>query len=176
MDTTAPTLIEQAKAGDPSAFEDAVRPLLAPAFRLAFGMLLERSAAEDAVQDAVLTAWRRIGNLRDGSDLGPWFYAVVANRCRAIRRGRWWQVVRQDRVDTPARAAEWPADGEGLRSALRRLDHRQRLVVVLHFYLDLSLEQVAATLRMPVGTAKSRLHRAMAALRADPALAEDLVT
>lgn len=175
MTATTPTLIEQAKAGDPEAFEEAVRPLLPSAFRLAFGMLLERCAAEDAVQDAVLTAWRRIGNLRDGCEMGPWFYAVVANKCRATRRARWWHVVRQEQVTAPPSTAEWPGQGEEVRSALRRLDHRQRLVVVLHFYLDLSLEQVAATLGVPVGTAKSRLHRAMRALRADAKLAEALV-
>jgi len=175
MTATAPTLIEQAKAGDSEAFEEAVRPLLPSAYRLAFGMLLDRCAAEDAVQDAVLTAWRRIGNLRDGCEIGPWFFAVVANKCRATRRGRWWQVVRQEQVPERVQGVEWPCNGEDLRDALRRLDRRQRLVVVLHFYLDLTLEQVAETLGVPVGTAKSRLHRAMTALRADPALAEALV-
>jgi RNA polymerase sigma factor (sigma-70 family) len=171
MQTIAPVLIEQAKAGDHEAFEAAVGPLLPAAYRLAFGMLLDRGHAEDALQEAVLTAWRRVGNVREGCDVRPWFFAIVANKCRATKRARWWSVVRLGTVEG-SQTADWPVHAEDLRGALRRLDHRQRLVVVLHYYVDLTLEQVADTLGVPIGTAKSRLHRAMAALRADPALAE----
>lgn len=171
MPATDASLIDLAKRGDHDAFDAAIRPLLRPAYRLAFGLLLNRTDAEDALQDATLTAWRRVGNLRDGAELGPWFYAIVANKCRSIRDSHWWRVLKPGDL-VPATGAEWQAQGEDLRRALRRLDHAQRTVVVLHYYLDLPLDQVAATVGVPVGTAKSRLHRAITALRADPALAE----
>lgn len=79
--------VHRAKAGDGRAFEDLLSPVLAPAFRLAMTMLKDRSAAEDAVQDAALKAWRKVDRFRSDSDLRPWFLTIVANECGA-RPGR----------------------------------------------------------------------------------------
>src|SRR2546428_4581430 len=75
-------------------FEAALRPLIQPAFRLAFGMLHDRQEAEDAVQEASFKAWNRRGNLRPGSAMRPWYLAIVANQRRSVRRGRWWSVAK----------------------------------------------------------------------------------
>jgi RNA polymerase sigma-70 factor, ECF subfamily len=130
-------------------------------------MLHDREAAEDAVQEAALRSWRKLGNLRPGTEMRPWFLAIVANQCRTMVRGRWWSVLR---LDSPLRSAspefeDRVARGADLRAALRKLpiDHREALV--LRYYLDLPLEEVAAVTGVPVGTVKSRINRALAAMR-----------
>jgi len=159
-------LVARAKAGDRNAFDALVGPLIDPAFRLAFGMLHDREAAEDAVQEAAFRAWRRLGNLRPGTEMRPWFLAIVANQCRSTLRGRWRKVLKLSGHGTPSQSVEDPVvRGTDLRRAIRQLKHDQRLALVLHFYLDLSLEEVAAITRAPVGTVKSRIHRAVVRLR-----------
>src|SRR5215472_7560957 len=155
-------LIAQAKAGDRSAFDALVGPLIDPAFRLAFGMLHDREAAEDAVLEAAFRAWRSLGNLRPGTEMRPWFLAIAANQCRSTLRGRWRKVLKLGGVGSPLQGVEDPVvRGADLRRAIRQLKRDQRLALVLHF----SLEEVAAITRAPVGTVKSRIHRAVARLR-----------
>src|SRR5206468_1475292 len=80
-------LVARARGGDASAFALLLDPLWEPAYRLAYSMLRDRAAAEDAVQEAGMKAWRAAGRLRDDSgDLRPWFLTIVANQCRSIRR------------------------------------------------------------------------------------------
>src|SRR5690349_12434863 len=89
-------LVAAARGGDSIAFETLLRPLIDPAYRLAYSMLQRREEAEDAVQEAALNAWRHIARLREGTDtLRPWFLTIVVNQCRMTRRSRWWSVVRQ---------------------------------------------------------------------------------
>jgi RNA polymerase sigma-70 factor (ECF subfamily) len=155
-----------ARGGDAIAFALVMRPLVDSGLRLAVGMLDDRALAEDAVQDAMVLAWRRIAGLRDPVALRLWFLAIVANRCRDTRRARWWSVIKRADV----RTAALPTTDHGavldLRAALARLGVEQRLVVVLHYYFDLSLEEVAAVAGVRLGTVKSRLHRGLAQLRA----------
>jgi RNA polymerase sigma-70 factor (ECF subfamily) len=159
--------ISRAKAGDRSAFDDLVGPLVDPAFRLAFGMLHDREAAEDAVQEATVRSWRKLGNLRPGSEMRPWFLAIVANQCRTVARSRWWSVIRLEAIARSGGAGfeDRIVRGADLRAALRKLAMDQREVLVLRYYLDLPLEEVAAVTGVPVGTVKSRINRALAALR-----------
>src|SRR5437762_931384 len=116
-------LISWAKAGDRSAFDGLVGPFVNDAFRLAFGMLHDREAAEDAVQEATLRSWRKLHNLRPGTEMRPWFLAIVANQCRTTVRGRWWSVLRLDRPsDAPDSGFEDSfVRGADLRAALRKL-------------------------------------------------------
>ncbi|MBO0684236.1 MAG: hypothetical protein J2P45_13835, partial [Candidatus Dormibacteraeota bacterium] len=88
-------LIGLARRGDDGAFESLIEPLLEPSFRLACGILLDRTAAEDAVQEATFKAWRAMPRLRsDTSSLRPWFLRIVANQCRSMLRSRWTTVLR----------------------------------------------------------------------------------
>ena len=160
-------LVTRAKAGDRSAFDGLVGPLVDQAFRLAYGMLHDREAAEDAVQEAAIRAWRKLSNLRPGTEMRPWFLGIVANQCRTTVRGRWWSVLR---LDVPPGSAghgfeDRIASGEDLRVALRRLAREHREVLVLHYYLDLPLQEVAVIAGIPVGTVKSRINRGLAAMR-----------
>src|SRR3989442_8084439 len=72
-----------------STFADLLKPLIEPGFRLALAMLRDAAAAEDAVQEASFTAWRKIGRMNDRGKLRPWFLGVVANKCRNARRRKW---------------------------------------------------------------------------------------
>src|ERR1700682_324576 len=160
-------LVTRAKAGDRSAFDELVGPLIGQAFRLAFGMLHDRAAAEDAVQEAAVRSWRKLNNLRPGNPLRPWFLAIVANQCRTAMRARWWSVLRVEVIDGPESAAfeDRIVRGADLRAALRKLGTDQREVLVLRYYLDLPLEEVATITGVRVGTVKSRINRGLAALR-----------
>src|ERR1700747_2247234 len=140
----AMTLLEAAKLGDDAAFEVLLKPLLEPGYRVAGGMLQDPQAAEDAVQEAALKAWRKLRQLRDGSEMRPWFLGIVANECRTVKRSRWSSVVT---LVVPASSESVPADtvlrSIELRRALRGLDEKKRLALVLHWYLDLPLEEIA---------------------------------
>jgi RNA polymerase sigma-70 factor, ECF subfamily len=159
--------VSRAKAGDRYAFDEVVGPLVNQGFRLAFGMLHDRGAAEDAVQEAAVRSWRKLGNLRPGTEMRPWFLAIVANQCRTVARGRWWSVIRLDETARGAGSGfeDRIVRGADLRTALRKLALDQREVLVLRYYLDLPLEEVAAITGVPVGTVKSRINRGLAAMR-----------
>jgi RNA polymerase sigma-70 factor (ECF subfamily) len=112
-------LLEAARLGDRRAFEDVLRPLIEPAYRLAFAMLREREAAEDAVQEMALKAWRH--RIRIRPELGtirPWVLAIVANECRLALRARWWSVLRFAELPDQAGSERDPAAGFDLRLAL----------------------------------------------------------
>src|SRR5258708_37525814 len=126
----AMTLLEAAKLGDDNAFEILLQPLLEPGYRLAGGMLQDDQAAEDAVQEAAFKAWRKLRQLRDGSEMRPWFLGIVANECRSVRRSRWSSVMK---LVEPARADSVSADavvsGIELPSPLPPLDAKKRLAL-----------------------------------------------
>jgi RNA polymerase sigma-70 factor (ECF subfamily) len=160
------TLLEAAKAGDQSAFEILLRPVLEPGYRLAGGMLQDHQAAQDAVQEAAFKAWRKLRQLRDGSEMRPWFLGIVANECRSVRRSRWSSVVK---VISPARTESSSADsvlnGIELRNALRMLDEKKRLALVLHWYLDLPLDEIASITGSSVHAVEGQVQRGMHELR-----------
>jgi RNA polymerase sigma-70 factor, ECF subfamily len=160
--------LRRARAGDGPAFAELLAPALDPAFRLAMTMLKDRSAAEDAVQEAALKSWRKLDRFRYGADLRPWFLAIVANECRTVRRSRWWQVIRTDEVEPrePAASSEggWAASID-LNAALDKLPKHHLLTLTLYYHLDLPIEEVARVLGCSIGAARQRIHRALAALR-----------
>ena len=166
-----PQILADAARGDANSFAALIEPLLEPAYRLATVMLADRSAGEDAVQEASIKAWRKLGQLRgQAASLRPWFLSIVANECRMTRRARWWSVVKT--ADFPREHAEAKASSSDLHAALLRLRPDERLPLVLHFYLDLPLDEVARTLHVSPAAAKSRIYRAAKRLRADLTLEE----
>jgi RNA polymerase sigma-70 factor (ECF subfamily) len=159
-------LLVQAQAGSTSAFDVLVGPLVEPAYRVAVAMLLNRQDAEDAVQEATFRAWRKLKNVRPGSDLRPWYFAIVANQCREIRRGRWWSVVKGLGSEHGVMGAEAASDLTlDVSRAVKALPDQDRLLLALHYYLDLPLEQAAAAAGVSVSAAKARLHRIRGRLR-----------
>ena len=166
-----PQVLARAVQGDADSFSRLIEPLLDPAYRLAAVMLADRGAAEDAVQEASIKAWRKIRQLRgEAASLRPWFLSIVANECRMSRRTRWWSVIRLADVREPeSQPGESYTD---LHRALLKLNPNERLPLVLHFYLDLPLDEVARTLRVSPSAAKSRIYRAAKRLRADLTMEE----
>src|ERR1700682_4515875 len=96
MATQSPALIlvKAAREVAHAALQLLLEPLLGQAYRLACGLLHDHQAAEDAVQEAAFKAWRKLIQLREGSEMRPWFLGIVANECRSTRRSRWWSVTR----------------------------------------------------------------------------------
>jgi RNA polymerase sigma-70 factor, ECF subfamily len=172
-----PDLAARVRAGDKSAFEDLLRPVIGSAARLAYAMLQDRAEAEDVVQEAAVKAWRKLGNLRAGADFKPWFLGIVANQCRTVRRGSWWSVRRV--ADAPQGSRPGPEDvairATDLRRALIALPPDHRAAVLMHFYLDLPLEDVARALGISVSGVKSRINRSLKRLRPSLRSSEVLV-
>jgi len=168
-----PRILERAKAGDSQAFEELLTPVLEVAFRLAMTMLNDRGAAEDAVQEAALRAWRKLDRVRPGSPLRPWFLAIVANECRTTRRSRWWRLLRLPEVTSNVAVTDLESRMD-LTAALMRLPKRHLLVLSLYYHLDLPIDEVARVLGCSEGAARVRIHRALTALR--PAMAVELDT
>src|SRR5574340_45595 len=128
-----------------STFADLLEPLIKPGFRLALAMLHDAAAAEDAVQEASFVAWRKLGRMQDRGRLRAWFLGIVANKCRNARRTKWTSSVD---VGVPEHMVALSSEeamlrGADLRRAIVRLGHDDRLVIVLYFYLDLPVEEVA---------------------------------
>lgn len=167
-----PQLMTSALDGDANSFAALIEPLLDPAYRLAAVMLADRPSAEDAVQEASIKAWRKLRQLRgETSSLRPWFLSIVANECRMTRRQRWWSVLKV--ADMPSRDSSPEQSGTSdLHRALLKLSPEERLPLVLHFYLDLPLDEVARAMRVSPAAAKSRIYRAAKRLRSDLTLEE----
>ena len=161
---TETDLVRLATAGDRAAFADLLRPEYRTALRLAYGLLQDVDEAEDAVQEAAFSAWKRIGNLRDGSSLRPWFLGIVANRCRAVKRSRWWSVTKAEPLEGEAPETDL-ASSIDLRRALRRFGHDERLILVLRYYLDMPFEEIATTLGISPKAARTRVERAVHRLK-----------
>lgn len=169
------TLGAASSAGE-QAFTDLLVPLVQSGYRLACAMLHDSQAAQDVVQDASLTAWRKFGRLEDREHARSWFLGIVANECRNARRKKWVVGVT---LGLPSRlsvrsAEERIVEGEDVRRALARLRHKDRLVVALFFYLDMPLEEVAAVVGDSVGATRARLYRSIQRLRPDLGLEEAL--
>jgi RNA polymerase sigma-70 factor (ECF subfamily) len=165
-------LVERAQAGDHDAFSVLVRasfPRLHAVSRL---ILRDSERAQDAVQEALVLAWRHVRALRDPDAWDAWLNRLTVRACYRLAR----QVRRRDAVELhvmpdpepagPSDPTVAVAERDRLGRELGRLPIDQRTVMVLHFYLDLPLPAIADTLDIPVGTAKSRLHRGLESLRA----------
>ena len=153
---------------DAMAFAAATERELDRAYRLAGLILGSASDAEDAVQDALLTAWRGYRSLRDQDRFRPWFDRIVVNTCRDRLRRR--RIVRFVPIEGDAAAAADPFATVLARDSVLQhlgvLGADERVIVVLHYWADLRLEDVASRLDVPLGTVKSRLHRALERMRA----------
>ena len=162
----------RAVAGDETAFESLIRPLLEPGLRLALSMLGDRRDAEDATQEALTRAWRKLHQLRPGMPVRPWFFAIVANQCRNVRRTPWFRLTSLVEMVGRSPSPEPEVEHLDLQHAMQQLPLADRGALFLHFYLDLPIDEVAATLGVSPAAAKSRIYRACRRLRPGVALEE----
>jgi len=163
-------LVTSARSGDREAFASLVRLESRDTYRLTLSILRNSDDAEDAAQEAFVRAWRELPNLRDAERWPSWFRRVTVNSALELnrRRGNGHATVSLGELEP----APLP-DGTGnvaTRDQVQRLvgclSQADRALLVLRFGLDLELPDVAAALGIPLGTAKSRLHRALTRLRA----------
>lgn len=171
-------LIQRARLGDTAAFDRLVDSRIDRCYRLAWSILLNDADAADATQDAFVIAWRQLPRLRDVSAFDGWLNRIVANAARMARRHR----VRlrevavassssddgpeTERADDPYGRTEIDdvVDSDAIGRAFDRLKPHERAILALHHVDERSVAEIARTLGIPSGTAKSRLHTARRAL------------
>jgi len=163
-------LVVRARRGD----HDAFAALAGAAIRRLDGaarlILRDPEQAKDAVQETLVRAWRDLPTLRDPDRFDAWLHRLLVRACideaRRLRRHR--LDVELTTLDLPGRADDLSAiaDRDQIERGFDRLAPDARALIVLHHYLDLPLPEVAIALGIPLGTAKSRLHRALGSMRA----------
>ena len=163
-------LVQQAQRGDRDAFSALAAAHVDRCYALAYRILRDAHHAQDATQQALLGAWRDLPRLDEPERFEAWLYRLVVHACYAeARRDRRW-VARVRLIPSDTSSAPDPTisvvDRDELERGFRRLSPDQRAVVVLHHHLGYPLTEIAATLGIPVGTARSRLHYAIRQLRA----------
>lgn len=179
--TAEPELVRRCRNGDASAYEPLVRSHEGWALSYAGAMLGSDEDAADAVQDAFVRAYRNLDGLEAGRPFGPWFRAILRNRCldelrsarsrREVSRdvgredGRWTRGGRGAREPEAPERLEQEELGRIVRSALRLLSPEKRTVLVLREMEDMSYDRIAEQLGVSTGTVSSRLHHARTELR-----------
>jgi len=162
-------LVDRARRGDREAFSVLAGGAVDRLYGIARLILRDTELAEDATQDALVRAWRDLPTLRDAERFDAWLYRLIVRACADIGRNRrrWRAEVTLLHVE-PAESddASALADRDQLERGLARLTDAQRAILTMTYYLGLSLRETAEALDIPVGTAKSRLHYAIEALRA----------
>ena len=163
-------LVEAAQRGDQAAFVDLVRSTGDRLFAIAYRILRDVDRAEDALQDALVIAWRDLRGLRDPDRFDAWIKRVVTNVCiaHATRERRRTVNLRVLPVDGPAAPDDLlgVGDRDQLERGFRRLTPDERAILVLHHYAGYTLAEIADALGAPAGTVRSRLHHAHRAMRA----------
>jgi RNA polymerase sigma-70 factor (ECF subfamily) len=163
-------LVVRAGRGDHDAFATLVGASIARLEAVARLILRDHELARDAVQEAYIRAWRDLPGLRDPENLDAWLHRLTVNSCLDTVRRRKRRLIEVELSPTmsPSVGDETRniADRDQLERGFRRLGPDLRAVLVLHYYVGMSASAVAETLDIPKGTAQSRLHRALAELRA----------
>ena len=164
------SLVERAQRGDEGAFTSLAVAVGDRLHAVAYRILRDTDLAEDATQQALLTVWRDLHQLRDPARFEAWSYRLLVRACYAEsrRERRYAPNLRLLSTNEPMSAdgTSLVVDRDQLERGFQRLSVDHRAVVVLHHYLDFSLEEVAESLGVPIGTVRSRLHYAMRGLRA----------
>jgi len=165
------TLVVRAQEGDVRAFETLARRHQVALYRLAVRVLGNRADAEDALQDALLDAWRRIGSFRGEASFSTWLYRIVTNRCLGLLRrtrpampvadlSEAGDVLGATRAASPERQAELDAGMTALATALAGLPHDQRVCFVLRELEGLGYAEIAEITGAGETTVRGRIHRA----------------
>ena len=162
-------LVERARSGDQQAFADLVHQVSDTLFGVARRILRDPGLAEDVLQNALVTIWRKLPHLRDVDRFDAWAFRILVHACYAVapRNRQWATTVRVLPLGRADSTDDFQSidDRDELERAFRKLPLDQRAVFVLHHHVGLPLVAVAEVLGIPDGTARSRLHYATRALR-----------
>jgi RNA polymerase sigma-70 factor (ECF subfamily) len=164
-------LVERAMGGDRDAFDVIIHASASRQYAVASLIMRDRHRAEDAVQDALVAAWKGLGALREPDAFEAWLHRLTVRSCFAIlKRDKRRRLLEREVAPDPATMSEPDsssavAERDRVERALARLPADQRAVVVLHFHMGLPLTEVAEIVEVPAGTAKSRLSRGLETLR-----------
>jgi RNA polymerase sigma factor (sigma-70 family) len=160
-------LVVRAQQGDEAAFADITQATSGRFKQVAYRVLRDRHLAEDAAQQALVEIWRTLPKLRDPARFDGWAHRILVHACyreaKRYRRSHGREPGEQQAVGPDEMAAV--NDRDQIERGFARLSVDHRAVVVLHYYLDLTIEDTARVLGISPGTAKSRLNRAMARMR-----------
>jgi RNA polymerase sigma-70 factor, ECF subfamily len=177
-------LIMKAQTGDNQAFRQLVETYAELTGRLAETLLAyDRRAAEDALQEAWLDAWRGLARFQPDKPFRPWICKLVANRCRMVLRRRHFQTVSLDDLDLYTYSAAEDAAAPVLRAETRaeikallgELSPEHRLIMELRYFVGLEVNEIAWLTGQPAGTVKSRLHRTLEKLRSNLQASKQIV-
>ena len=163
-------LVERARGGDEEAFGLIADAAFDRCYAIAQRILGEAAAAQDATQQALLDIWRKLPTLRDVDRFEAWCYRIVVHACyaEARRYRRAIPAFLSDDHEPATTSDQFRAivDRDCVERAFDRQRVEHRAVLVLRYYLDLPLEEIASILEIPVGTVKSRIHNGLRAMRA----------
>jgi len=162
-------LVERAREGDHDAFAELARAAVVRLDGAARLILRDPELARDAVQEGLIRAWRDLPRLREPDRFDAWLYRLIVNSCIDQTRRRRRRAIEVELTPMHAPVASDNsgalADRDLIDGVLRRLNERERAIVVMHYFLGMPLTEIAGTLGIPVGTVKSRLHRALGEMR-----------
>ena len=166
-------IIARARRGDADAFEQLVIAYRDQVFRLALRMCGNEADADEAAQEAFLSAWKALPNFRGDSQFSTWLYQLTSHAAIDLLRREKRQIAAEDITEvsapdpgpSPQQQAERSETRQAVRDAMGQLSPEYRQIVVLRFLQELSYEEIGAVLRLPPGTVKSRLNRAKAQLK-----------
>jgi len=163
-------LVELARSGDREAFSALAASVIDRLYATAVLILRDHSMADDATQETIVRAWRDLPSLRDPERFDAWLRRLLVNACRdegrRHRRRRPEMTLLPSYEPAIGDSSAGLADRDALERGFRRLTSEHRTVIVLHYYIGLSLPEVASSTGAPLGTVKSRIHHATRALRA----------
>jgi RNA polymerase sigma-70 factor (ECF subfamily) len=184
-----PVLLRRAQGGDPEAFDVLCRVLEPRLLRQAILLCGDVSFAEDLTQETLVEAWKCLGRYHGGCQFFTWLCAILHNRYRNVLRGKRLVFLfglrgpdrnaaadfleqQPDADPGPDQVAQWHEQADLVRRCVQALPAKQQQVIYLRFFVDDSLEGIAAALHCSVGTIKSRLFHGLEKLRRMPALRE----
>ena len=162
-------LVERAQRGDHEAFDDLATAAYHRLYAVARRILRDGYAAEDAVQDALVRAWRDLRGLRDRERFDAWLHRLLVHACadHARRSRRHRLEISVDTIDRPNPADDVArvGDRDEIERAFLQLSVEHRAVLVLTHYVGLPAPEIATMLGIPVGTVYSRIHHGTRAMR-----------
>lgn len=183
MPTPEQLLIQKAQKGDPDAFAALVNEHQRYVYNLALRVVKDENEALDLAQETFVRAWTALPNFKGQSQFRTWLYRIVTNLCYNrlpnLRRSLndlgddVMEDIPEPYTDTPAQSYELHETKQNLQDAIKALDSNYQLLITLRYQNELSYEEIASTLNLPLGTVKTGIFRAKEQLRKSLAQMEE---